>query len=334
MPKVSTIQKISIIGAGAWGTTLSILLAEKGHAVTLWVYEKELIEQMKEIRENKTFLPGFQLPESIEISREIEQTKDSEIFIFAVPTQFLRAIASQFKKAIHPRSIVVSACKGIEQNSLKLPLGILQEELKVKKLAALSGPNLSAEIAKGLPAASVIASENLEIAKLIQKSVLLERFRVYINSDPLGVQLGGALKNVIAIAAGVADGLELGNNSKAGLLIRGIAEIARLGIAMGANPKTFSGLSGMGDLIATCSSKLSRNHFVGEQLARGKSLSQILANMKDIAEGVPTTKAALALGEKYRVELPITREVYQVLYQGKDPFRSISSLMTRTATSE
>ncbi len=327
-------KKVSVIGAGAWGTTLSILLAEKGHLVTLWSYEEELVEEMQELRENRVFLPGFQLPESIEIAAGTEKTGDSEIFIFAVPTQFLRSIAARFKKIMSGQKIIVSASKGIEDKSLKLPLDILKEELRVTNLAVLSGPNLSAEIAGGMPAASVVASNDPQIARSVQDLLMLERFRIYVNPDPIGVQLGGALKNVIAIAAGVADGLELGNNAKAGLLIRGIAEITRLGASLGANPKTFAGLSGMGDLITTCSSKLSRNHRVGEELARGKKLPQILAGMKDIAEGIPTTKAALALGKKFHAQLPVTEEVYQVLYEGKDPFQSITDLMTREPTSE
>jgi len=327
-------SKISVIGAGAWGTTLAILLAENDHDVCLWVYEKNLVKSFRESRENKTFLPGFQLLENITITSDLNHIKDSEIVIFAVPTQFLRSIASQAKKIISATAIIVSASKGIEQKSLKLPLEILSETLSAKKLVALSGPNLSAEIAKGLPAAAVAASKDSEAAKCVQQALMLERFRVYLNADPLGVQLGGALKNIIAIAAGVADQLELGNNAKAGLLIRGIAEITRLGVVLGADPKTFAGLSGMGDLITTCSSKLSRNHWVGEQLAKGKTLKEILQNMKNIAEGVPTTKAALALGEKLKVALPITTEVHQLLYQGKDPFKSINDLMTRSATSE
>lgn len=326
--------KVAVIGAGAWGTTLSILLAEKGHEATLWVYEKELASQMQESRENKTFLPGWQLPASIEITPQVEKTKEAEVFIFVVPTQFLRSATKPFAKIIKKTSIVVSASKGIEEKTLKLPLAILKEELKVSQLASLSGPNLSAEIAKGLPAASVAAAENIEIAKLVQELLMLERFRVYASNDPLGVQLGGALKNIIAIAAGVADGLDLGNNAKAGLLIRGIAEITRLGKAMGADPKTFTGLSGMGDLVTTCGSQLSRNHFVGEQIAKGKKLSGILAKMKDVAEGVPTARAALSLGEKHQVELPVAKEVHAILFQGKNPFRSISDLMTRTPTSE
>ena len=333
MAKASTL-KIAVIGAGAWGTTLSILFKEKGHQVTLWIYEKELIEQLKEFRENKMFLPGFQLPASIRFTGNKEKTEGSDIFVFASPTPFLRIVASQFKKFVNPASLVVSVSKGIEEKTLKLPQEILKEELDPKKLAVLCGPNLSREIAKGLPAASVAASRDLEVAKSVQEAFMLERFRVYTNTDPCGVQLGGALKNVIAIAAGVADGLGLGNNALASLMIRGIAEITRLGVAMGANPLTFAGLSGAGDLIATCSSKLSRNHRVGEELAKGKKLSDVLARMKNVAEGVQTVKAAMDLGKKHGIELPVASEVYRLLYEGKNPFQCISDLMTRSATSE
>jgi glycerol-3-phosphate dehydrogenase (NAD(P)+) len=330
----TNLKKVSVIGAGAWGTTLAILLAEKGLSVTLWVYEKDLAAAMRETRENKVFLPGFQLPEGIEITAGPEQTAGSQTFIFAVPTQFLRSAAKKFKKSVGSESIAVSAGKGIEEKTLELPLDILGRELACPSLAVLSGPNLSAEIARGLPAASVIAAKDEKTARFVQKNLMQERFRVYINSDPLGVQLGGALKNVIAIAAGVADGLELGNNARTGLMIRGIAEITRLGSAMGADPATFAGLSGMGDLITTCSSRLSRNHCVGEQLAQGKKLSEILGGMKHVAEGVPTAGAALSLGKKYGVQLPVTREVFRVLYEGKNPLQSISDLMSRSATSE
>ena len=327
-------QKISVIGAGAWGTTLAILLKEKGHEVILWAYEKELVELMKDFRENKLYLPGFQLPESIQVTGKIEDTRNSEIFVFGVPTQFLRMVASQTRKMVDKDAIVVSVSKGLEEKTLKLPQEILKEELRIKKIVVLCGPNISKEIAQGLPAASVVASEDMESAKQIQELFTLERFRVYINSDPIGVQLGGALKNIIAIACGVIYGLGLGKNALSALMVRGIAEITRLGVAMGANPSTFAGLSGAGDLIVTCSSTLSRNHRVGEQLAQGKKPAQILSSMKSVAEGVQTVKAALALGKKHKVELPVTHEVYQILYENKDPFRSITDLMTRAATSE
>jgi glycerol-3-phosphate dehydrogenase (NAD(P)+) len=334
MEKTQKHRKIAVIGAGAWGTTLSILLAENGHAVTLWVFESELAKQMKETRENKIYLPGFQLPENIEITEKPKNTQDSDIFFFVVPTQFLRSVTNHFKNIVNPNHILASASKGIEIKSLKLGLEILREELDTEKLVAVSGPNLSKEIARGLPAASVAASKDLEAAKTVQETLMLNRFRIYINSDPLGTQLGGALKNVIALAAGVADGFALGDNAKSGLIIRGMAEITRLGMAMGAKEHTFAGLSGIGDLIATCSSKLSRNHCVGEEIAQGKKLDDILKKMKNVAEGVPTAKAALNLSKKYRVELPIASEVYKVLYENKDASKSILDLMTRSATSE
>jgi len=327
-------SKVGIIGAGAWGTTLSLLLAEKGHEVILWVYEKELVPEIIKYRENKKFLPGFSLPESIKITFEIKDLKDLEIYFFVVPTQFLRSVAKKFAKVINFSSLVVSASKGIEEGTLKFPLEILKEELKNENLLVLSGPNLSKEIASGLPAATVVASKNEALALEIQKVLTSARFRVYTNRDVVGVQLGGALKNVIAIAAGIVDGLGLGDNAKAGLMIRGIVEITRLGVALGAKLETFAGLSGMGDLIATCSSKLSRNHYVGEQIAKGRKLKELLAEMKDVAEGVPTTLAAMELAKKFNTMLPITQEVYKVLYRDKDPYQAIMDLMTRTPTSE
>ncbi|OGB88925.1 glycerol-3-phosphate dehydrogenase [candidate division WOR-1 bacterium RIFCSPHIGHO2_01_FULL_53_15] len=327
-------MNISVIGAGAWGTTLAILLAENKHEVTLWAYEPELVASLKEFRENKKFLPGFPLGKTIRLTGSPQAAADAEIFFLAVPTQFLRRVAGQFSTIIGERAIVVCASKGIEEKTLKLPLEILGEELKTRRLCALSGPNLSSEIARGLPAATVVASADGEAANKVQACLMNERFRVYTNADPIGVQLGGALKNVIAIAAGVADGLKLGDNAKAGLLIRGMAEIARLGAVMGARPETFAGLSGMGDLITTCSSKLSRNHQVGEKLAAGMKLADILKEMTAVAEGAPTAAAARALGKKLSIPLPIIEEVFEVLYENKDPYRAISSLMARTATSE
>jgi glycerol-3-phosphate dehydrogenase (NAD(P)+) len=327
-------MKISVVGAGAWGTTIAILLAQKEHQVTLWVYEAELAQAMHETRENKTFLPGFQLPENIKITNKEADLAGSEMVFFVVPTQFLRSVVKRCARQIGQKAIVVAASKGIEETSLKLPLEIIRDEIRSADLVALSGPNLSREIANGQPAAAVVAGKNIQACRQVQQAIMQERFRVYVNPDPIGVQLGGALKNVIAIAAGVADGLELGNNSKSALIIRGVSEISRLGVAMGANTTTFAGLSGMGDLITTCSSRLSRNHSVGEQIAKGKKLKAILACMKDVAEGVPTAKAAIALGHKHKVELPVCREVYATLYEGKSPLASITDLMTRSATSE
>ena len=327
-------SRISVIGAGAWGTTLSILLAENGHDVTLWCYEKERAGRMRELRENRSFLPGFPLGQAIVPTADAQATGGADLFVLTVPTQFLGGTIGQFSKLIPPSAVVVSASKGIEERSLKLPLELIAAAVNNKNLCVLSGPNLSSEIARGLPAAAVAASADLAIAKRVQQCLMQERFRVYTNTDVLGLQLGGALKNVIAIAAGIADGLQLGDNAKAGLLIRGLAEITRLGVAMGAKAETFAGLSGMGDLIATCASRLSRNHLVGESIARGKKLSDILQAMKDVAEGVPTARAARELGKKFKVGLPITEQVNLVLYEGKDPSQAISELMSRAATSE
>lgn len=328
-------MKLAVIGAGAWGTTLTILLAEKGHRVVLWAYEKELVAKMRERRENNKFLPGFPLPLGVEVTNQPAAATEAEICFFVIPTQFLRPIARQFTESLSPSAMIVSASKGIEDKTLKLPINILTEELKKnEKFCALSGPNLSSEIARGLPAAAVAASKEIAVSKFVQTNLNSERFRVYTNADPIGVQLGGALKNVIAIAAGIVDGLALGDNAKAGLLIRGMVEITRLGVALGAKAETFTGLSGMGDLITTCSSRLSRNHFVGESLAKGKKLPEILKEMKEVAEGVPTAAAARALGRQYNVGLPITEEVYRVLHEGKDPYRAIADLTARAATSE
>ncbi|MEA3492758.1 MAG: NAD(P)H-dependent glycerol-3-phosphate dehydrogenase [Candidatus Margulisiibacteriota bacterium] len=331
---VGSPKKISVVGAGAWGTTLAMLFAKNGNQVKLWIFEKELAKEISDLHENKKYLPGFKLPDNISITADPGECGGSDINLFVVPTQFLRSVAKTFSRVIDPETPLVSASKGIEKKSLKLPMEILQEELKVKDVIALSGPNLSKEIAKGLPAATVVASENIEKAKLVQGALMQSCLRVYTNTDALGAQIGGALKNIMAIAAGVADGLELGDNAKSTLYIRGIAEISRLGISLGANAKTFSGLSGIGDLITTCSSRLSRNHRVGEQIAKGKKLPEIIESMVEVAEGIPTTQAALELGKKQKITMPITNEVNNILYKDKDPHQAITDLMTRAATSE
>ena len=327
-------ETITIIGAGAWGTTLSILLAEKGLPVKLWVYEKELYQEIKDIRENKWFLPGFSIPPAIDIISEDTEAAPASYLIFAVPSAHLRSVAKRFSKYIGKDDIIISATKGLEEESLKRMSEVLKDEIKNEKICVLSGPNLSREIANGLPSASVVASETENIAKAVQKLLMMERFRVYINTDVIGVELGGALKNIIALAAGIADGLELGDNAKAGLMVRGMAEIRKLGVALGAKAETFGGLSGIGDLITTCSSKLSRNHGVGERLANGEKLKDILSSMKATAEGIPTTKAAKKLAEKHKVEMPIMNEVHAVLFEGKDPYRAITDLMTRAPKEE
>ncbi|KAF0134142.1 MAG: glycerol-3-phosphate dehydrogenase (NAD(P)+) [Candidatus Saganbacteria bacterium] len=326
--------KISVFGAGAWGTTLSILLSENKNDVALWSYEADVAEDILKFRENKKYLPGFQLPAAISPTQDIKSAViKTNFIILAVPTQFLRGIIEKITKDLSEEALILSASKGIEEKTLKLPLTIISEYYK-GNISAISGPNLAKEIAKGLPAAAVIASKEISSAKKFQSILNSERFRVYTNDDIIGVQLGGALKNVIAIAAGIADGFTLGDNAKSALLIRGMAEITRLGISLGAKAQTFSGLAGMGDLITTCSSNLSRNHHVGLELAKGKKLNEILALMKDIAEGVPTCRAAITLAKQQNIEIPITFEVYQILFEGKDPYKAITSLMKRSPTSE
>jgi glycerol-3-phosphate dehydrogenase (NAD(P)+) len=326
--------KAAVIGAGAWGTTLSILLAEGKHEVMLWSYEPEIIPGINNLRENKKYLPGFELLPVINATDNLaEALSGAELSIFAVPTQFLGEIIKDSAPRLSPATVVLSASKGIEEKSLKLPSNIIADCFK-GTIAVLSGPNLSKEIACGLPAATVAASKNKDACAFVQKILSSERFRVYTNDDVTGVELGGALKNIIAIAAGVADGFELGNNAKSALLIRSMAEITRLGVSLGAKAQTFAGLSGMGDLITTCSSNLSRNHYVGFELAKGRKLAEIMSSMKDVAEGVPTCRAALKLAKKHNVEMPITSEVHQVLFEDKDPYKAIISLLKRTPTSE
>ena len=327
-------SRVAVIGAGAWGTTLAILLAENKHEVTLWAYERDLVSEMAARRENSRFLPGYPLPPSIAITADEKEVGAAEFFLFVVPTQFLRQTAERFASIIKSGTLLISAGKGIEDKTLRLPLQLLAETFPDQPACCLSGPNLSIEIARGLPAAAVVAASEVSVAKKAQALLMLDRFRVYTNDDPTGVQLGGALKNVIAIAAGVADGLGLGDNAKAALMVRGSAEITRLGIALGAKPETFAGLSGVGDLIVTCSSRLSRNHQVGAQLAQGEKLKAIQSGRKDVAEGVPTALAARALGEKYHIDLPITTEVCRLLYEDKEPLRAMNDLLTRLATSE
>ena len=327
-------KQIAVIGCGAWGTTLSILLTQAMHSVKLWSKEYDLVSEMQELRENKKYLPGFQLLPQIEVTHDLKSALTSaELVVFAVPSQYIETVVKECAGNIKKDMLLLSASKGIDEKSLKRPSQIIYEILNIQP-AILSGPNLAHEIAKGMPAASVIASFDRETALNIQEILMLERFRIYTSTDPIGVELGGALKNIIAIAAGAVDGLGFGDNTKSALIIRGIKEMQRLGVSLGAKAETFSGLSGMGDLITTCSSNLSRNHHVGYELAKGQKLEDILKNMKSIAEGVKTTKAAKKLALKQKVEMPITFEVFEVLFEGRDVYKAMASLMSRAPTSE
>ncbi|MFA5098111.1 MAG: NAD(P)H-dependent glycerol-3-phosphate dehydrogenase [Candidatus Margulisiibacteriota bacterium] len=328
-------RSVSIIGAGAWGTTLADLLAKKGLDILLWCFEEQTVQDINSSKENKKFLPGIKLHKNITATADLEESfNNSKVIISVIPCQHIRNTYQDKGLVVSKDVMILSATKGIEKDTLKRPSEIIKELLKAENVAALSGPNLSKEIAQGLPAASVIASSDDNTAKILQEILNTEKFRIYTSDDVIGVELGGALKNVIAIAAGICDGLALGSNAKSALIVRGLAEIKRLGIAAGAKQGTFSGLSGIGDLITTCQSSLSRNHSVGEQLAKGKTLVEIQKSMNAIPEGVDTSVSALKLAERLEVEIPITREVYKVLLEGKKPAESIPSLMGRSLKSE
>lgn len=328
-------QSITVLGDGGWGTTLSMLLARKGHRVCLWGAFRNYTEIVNRKRENTKFLKGVKIPPQIFITSELKQALNhSQIIILAVPSLYLRRVLKKIKKFDLKGYVFLSATKGIEENSLKRMSEIVVDELGKVNLAVLSGPNIAQEIARGKPAVSVVAAKNKKTAHFFQDLLMYDNFRVYTNNDIIGIELGGSLKNIIAIACGISDGLSLGTNARAALLTRGLLEISRLGVAMGAKRETFFGVSGLGDLVTTCTSLYSRNRFVGEQIAKGKKLKSIIKNMQMIAEGVSTTKAAYKLSKKYKIEMPITREIFHVLYKNKSPEKAVSALMRRQKKAE
>lgn len=331
-------MEIAVIGAGGWGTTLAILLLENGHRVRLWEYDPDYARRMTQEHSNPIFLPGIELPEEILISSDLEQVLlFSEIVLFAVPSQFTRNVARKTSRFVSESTVVVSVAKGIEEDTLQRMSQVLREELNSvdeNAIVALSGPSHAEEVSRHIPTAVVVASPSEENRTKVQAIFMSPIFRVYTNRDIVGVELGGALKNVIAIATGICDGLGFGDNTKGALMTRGLAEITRLGVTMGADPLTFAGLSGMGDLITTCISRHSRNRYVGEQIGKGNNLNQVLAEMKMVAEGVNTTRSALQLSRKLKVEMPITERIYAVLFQEEDPRTTVSQLMSRDAKPE
>jgi glycerol-3-phosphate dehydrogenase (NAD(P)+) len=325
---------ITVIGAGSWGTTLAMLLAEKDYDVTLWVYEKELAEEMKKTRVNSVYLPEAVIPEDISVTPDMEEAlKNARYVVTAVPTQFIRSVIATAAPFIPEDAVIISVSKGIENETLLTGSAIIREFVD-HTVAVLSGPSFAKEVLKRLPTAVTLASEDYGTCLLLQEVFTTSYFRVYTHYDIIGVELGGALKNVMAIAAGISDGLGLGNNARSALITRALAEMTRLGVMMGANENTFSGLSGLGDLVLTCSSALSRNYTVGFELGKGEKLSDIVARKKSVAEGVATTKAANGLARKYNVEMPIVSEVYSVLYEEKVPGRAAIDLMNRTLKAE
>lgn len=331
-------MKISVLGAGGWGTTLAILLHYNGHEVTLWEYNRSYAKALDRSRENKLLLPGIKIPIEINITHFLsESCENKHIIVLAVPSQFIRGVLKEMKRYDFRDTIFVSVAKGIEKDTLLTVSQIIKDELKNlsgTNIGVLSGPSHAEEVAKKIPTAVVAASRDPFTAKQIQSAFITSYFRVYSTTDILGVEYGGALKNVIAIGAGIIDGAKFGDNTKAAIMTRGIAEISRLGIALGARPETFSGLSGMGDLIVTCMSKHSRNRFVGEQLGRGNKLKDILKKMQMVAEGVETCRSVHQLSLKHKIETPIAKAVYSILFEEKDPTKATYELMTRDMKAE
>ncbi|MCH7722398.1 MAG: NAD(P)H-dependent glycerol-3-phosphate dehydrogenase [Bacteroidetes bacterium] len=326
-------MKVSVLGAGGWGTTLAILLHYNGHDVILWEYKKSYAKELIKKHVNSRYLPGVSIPKEMKISYDLgESTGDKNLIILAVPSQFLRSVVKKIDFSDIKNSILVSVSKGIEKGTLLTMTQMLKDVhplLANDQIGVLSGPSHAEEVSRSIPTAVTAASEEPVTSKSIQAAFMNSYFRVYSSTDILGVELGGAFKNVIAIGAGIIDGAGFGDNTKAAIMTRGVSEISRLGSAMGAHPETFAGLSGMGDLIVTCMSKHSRNRYVGEQLGKGKKLKQILKSMEMVAEGVETSRSASQLAKKFDVETPITNEVYKILFEDKDPVKATTDLMTR-----
>lgn len=325
---------IAVIGAGSWGTTLASLLAKKGFDVILWARERETVEAIREKKENTVYLPGIRLPDNLYYTDNLfEAVKRARFIVNVVPTQFIRSVFSIIKSSLNNENTIVSASKGIEKKTLKTPSQIL-EEILGKKVYVLSGPSFALEVAQEKPTAVTISGPEIKDRLLLQEVFSTSYFRVYEHDDPIGAEIGGAIKNVIAIASGICDALELGNNARAALITRGLHEIMRLGKRMGAKEITFSGLSGLGDLFLTCTSTLSRNYTVGLRLGRGETIEEISRSMRSVAEGVETSQSAMELSMKLGVEMPITEQVYQVIYQGKSPKEAAKDLMNRTLKPE
>ncbi len=323
---------VGVIGSGAWGTTLARLLASKGIETTLWEHHPERASTMQEQRENSMFLPGFRFPETLQVTTDIARaTGAKDMLLLVTPSQRMRENLRLLAPTLGPETLLVNASKGIEVNTLKRMTEIICEEIPdaFRRVSALSGPNISREVAEEKPTAAVVAAYIPEVALRVRALLTTEYFRVYNSDDVIGVELCGALKNIIAIGAGFNDGMGFGENAKAAFITRGLAEISRLGTAAGANPLTFAGLAGIGDLIATCASPLSRNLQLGRRLAGGEKLADILASTHSVAEGVFTTRAALKFAERYGVEMPITRQLSLVLFEGLDPRKAVPELMMR-----
>ncbi len=331
-------MRIAVLGAGSWGTTLAIVLSENKHDVSLWTYRPEQAAMMRETHENPAFLPGIKIPQQICILTDIgEAAYKKDMIVSAVPSQFLRSVIQQIAHHELSDTLIVNVAKGIENHSLmtmsEVMLDVLEHEKKAN-LAILSGPSHAEEVSRRMPTAVVSASFNLKTSKMVASAFGTPYFRVYVNDDIRGVELGGALKNVIAIGAGVVDGAGFGDNTKAAIITRGIAEMTRLGVKMGALPRTFAGLSGIGDLIVTCMSKHSRNRYVGEQVGKGRKLNDVLKEMVMVAEGVATCQSSVDLAKKHHIEMAIFTEVHKILFEGKNAHQATEDLMAREVKGE
>jgi glycerol-3-phosphate dehydrogenase (NAD(P)+) len=325
--------RVAILGAGSWGTTLALVLRDNGHDVVLWEFDAAQAAALAADRENRRFLPGVALPDDVAVTNDLARALlGSEVVVFAVPSHVVREVARAAATAIGADLLVVNVAKGIENETLERMSEVLSEELRrprARGIASLVGPSHAEEVSVRLPTTIVAAALEEETAVRVRELFMTDYLRVYTNTDLVGVELGVSLKNVIAIAAGICDGLGYGDNTKGALITRGLAEIARLGTAMGGRPGTFAGLSGMGDLITTCISRHSRNRHVGEEIASGKTLREVLDSMVMVAEGVRTTKSAVALAARYGIEMPITEQMHRVLFEDKDPKEAIVELMVR-----
>jgi glycerol-3-phosphate dehydrogenase (NAD(P)+) len=330
--------QIGVVGAGSWGTALANLLASQGTALDLWVFEPEVCEQIQKHRENKVFLPGVTLSANIRATNDLEAVAaGKDLLVIVVPSHVMRETATRLAPVLGPRTIVVTASKGIENQTHLTMSGVLRETLPGlgdDRLVALSGPSFAREVALKAPTVVTVACRRLATAQTVQKVFSTPYFRVYTNEDVIGVELGGAVKNVIAIAAGVIDGLGLGLNTRAALITRGLAEIQRLGRPLGADPRTLAGIAGVGDLILTCTGSLSRNHTVGKKIGEGLKLNDILGEMRMVAEGVRTAKSVYNLSRKLGVEMPICHEMYRLLYEDASPQEALYRLMTRDLKQE
>ncbi len=328
-------MKIGVLGAGSWGTALAILLHENGHEVTLWSIDKREVAMIDEKREQVEKLPGVMIPDRIAVTNDVESSvTGKDMLVMAVPSIFVRSTSKMIAPYIKEGQLIVNVAKGIEEDTLMNMTDIIEDEIRQARVGVLSGPSHAEEVGRRIPTTVVAGAHDKATAEEIQEAFMSPVFRVYTSPDMVGIELGAALKNVIALAAGIVDGLGLGDNTKAALITRGIAEITRLGLAMGGRFETFIGLSGIGDLIVTCTSTHSRNHNAGYLIGQGKSYQEAMDEVKMVVEGVYSAKAALALAKKYNVEVPITEQVNQVLFEGRSAKDAVTSLLMRNRTSE